>query len=125
LPVEYEIDHEKRFVFARAHGIVVLQELVDYFDAVALHDAGAYRKLFDARMMVPRFSDDDFMMIAARVSAYAVFSSRGAIAVVATTHDAILAARRYMNFAGGEDRPVRLFDSLDRARSWLDSQGGL
>ena len=120
MPVEYEIDHARRFVYARAHGVVVLAEILDYFDAISIHDAAAYPKLFDAQEMIPDLNDDDFMVLAARVSAYAVFDPRGAVAVVATTSEAVYALRRYANFMGGEDRPLRLFDSLDDARRWLE-----
>jgi hypothetical protein len=79
----------------------------------------AYQKLFDAREVVPQLDDDDFMVVAARVSAYAEFDPRGAVAAVATNFEAVLALRRYMKFFGGEDRPVRLFDTIEDARAWL------
>lgn len=119
MPIDYEFDHEQRIVSAKAHGIVSLQDLLDYFDAVTLNDAASYRKLFDAREMVPQLSDDDFMIVAARVSAYALFDPRGAVAAVATTPEAIVALRRYANFYGGEDRPVRLFETIEAAHAWL------
>jgi hypothetical protein len=118
VPVDFDIDHQKRFVHARAHGTVVLQEILDYFDAVTIEGAASYPKLFDAREMVPQLSDDDVMVLGARVSAYAVFDPRGAVAAVAVTQDSRDGVRRYMNFAGA-DRPMRLFDSVDDARLWL------
>jgi hypothetical protein len=121
LPVEYQIDHETRFVYARALGIVVLAEILDYFDAIAIQDAASYRKLFDARDAVPQLSDDDFMVVAARVSAYAAFGPRGAVALIGTAHDTNYALHRYANFFGGADRPARLFGSVEEARLWLDS----
>jgi hypothetical protein len=119
VPIDYTIDHEQRLVHATAHGVVVLQDILDYFDAVAIHDAAAYQKLFDAREMAPQLSDDDFMVVAARVSAYATFDPRGAVAAVATNFEAVSALQRYANFFGGEDRPVRLFDRIETARAWL------
>ena len=121
MPIDSKFDHEKRIVAATARGVVRLQDLLDYFDGVALNDAAAYRKLFDAREMVPQLSDDDFMIVAARVSAYARFEPRGAIAAVATAPEVIVALRRYANFHGGEDRPVRLFDTIESAIAWLDA----
>jgi hypothetical protein len=118
VPVDFDIDHQKRFVHARAHGTVVLQEILDYFDAVTLQDAASYPKLFDAREMVPQLSDDDVMVLAARVSAYAAYDPRGAVATVAVTQEARDGVRRYMNFAGA-NRPIRLFDSVEDARAWL------
>jgi hypothetical protein len=120
VPVNHKIDHEKRFVHARAHGVVILQEILDYFDAVVIADAAAYRKLFDAREMIPRLSDDDFMVLAACVSAYAACDPRGPVAAVATTKEAIGALRRYMNFLGADDRPIRMFASIEEAQAWLE-----
>jgi hypothetical protein len=121
LPVDYEIDHQKRLVIATAHGPVVLKEILDYFDAVSINDAASYAKLFDAREMEPQLSDDDVMVIGARVSAYAAYDPRGAVAAVAISDDARDAVRRYMNFAGAK-RPMQLFFSLDEALAWVLEQ---
>jgi hypothetical protein len=100
---------------------VVLQEILDYFDAVSLNDAASYAKLFDAREAKPDLSDDDVMVLGARVSAYAAFDPRGAVAAVADSEEAREAVRRYMNFAGAK-RPMRMFTSVDEARAWLLGQ---
>ncbi|HLG47246.1 MAG TPA: hypothetical protein VKY24_13465 [Reyranella sp.] len=121
MPVDYTFDHKNRLVIATAHGQVVLREILDYFDAVAINEAAAYGKLFDARDMDPQLSDDDMMVIGARVSAYAAYDPRGAVAAVAVTVEARDAVRRYMNFAGAK-RPVQLFSTLDEAREWLLAQ---
>lgn len=120
MPVEYQIDHESQFVCARAAGVVVLDDILDSLDAVIVHDAASYRKLIDAREAIPQLSDDDFMVLAARVSAYAAFKPRGAVAFVATAYDAVGAFRRYANFMGGQDRPIRMFLSVEDARQWLE-----
>jgi hypothetical protein len=102
LPVDFEFDHQNRGVTATAHGRVVLQEILDYFGAVMINDAASYAKLFDAREMDPQLSDDDVMVLGARVSAYAAYDPRGAVAAVATTAEAREAVRRYMNFTGAK-----------------------
>ena len=58
------------------------------------------------------------MVLGARVSAYAAFDPRGAVAAVATTDEARSGVRRYMNFAGAQ-RAMRLFASIEDARAWL------
>jgi len=121
LPVDYSIDHEKKLVTARAHGVVVLKEILDYFDAVTVQNAHPYPKLFDAREAVPRLSDDDMMVLGARVSAYAAFDPRGPVAAIATTAAASAALQRFMNL-GNADRPMRLFTSVEQARAWLAEQ---
>ena len=60
MPVDFETDHTKRFVQVKAHGVVLLQEILDSFDAPAVQGAMPYPKLFDAR-----------------VSAFAAFDPRG------------------------------------------------
>ena len=119
MPVDFEIDHTKRFVRVRAHGVVVLQEVLDYFDAVTIEDAMAYPKLFDAREADPDFSDDDVMVLGARVSAYAAFEPRGPVAAVAVTKKAGDILQRFMNL-GSAQRPMRLFGSVDEAQAWLE-----
>lgn len=42
MPIDYRIDHEHRLVHATAHGVVVLQDILNYFDAVTVQDAAAY-----------------------------------------------------------------------------------
>jgi hypothetical protein len=118
LAVEYSIDHDKKIVTVRAHGAVVLKEILDYFDAVTVQDAASYPKLFDAREAVPTLSDDDVMVLGARVSAYAAFEPRGPVAAIATTEAASAALQRFMNL-GSADRPMRLFTSVEQARAWL------
>ena len=48
------------------------------------------------------------MVLGARVSAYAAYDPRGAVAAVATTDEARDGVRRYMNFAGAK-RSMQLF----------------
>lgn len=121
MPVDFEFDHQNRLVTATAHGRVVLQEILDYFDAVTISDAASYAKLFDAREMDPQLSDDDVMVLGARVSAYAAYDPRGAVAAVAATVEARDAVRRYMNFTGAR-RSMELFTSIEDARAWLLGQ---
>ena len=122
LPVDFTIDHAKRFVWVRAHGVVVLQEILDYFDAVAIEDAMAYPKLFDARDADPDLSDGDVMVLGARVSAYAAFDPRGPVAAVAQDRKAGDILQRFMNL-GGAQRPMRLFARVEEARAWLEAEG--
>jgi hypothetical protein len=121
MPVRFTIDHVERYVTVRAEGIVVLDEILDYFDALVTQDAMPYRKLFDARNAEPRLSDDDVMALGARVSAYAELEPRGPIAAVAPPGEAANVLRRFMNL-GGAARAMRLFHSVDQARKWLAEQ---
>lgn len=119
MAVEYSIDHNKKVVTVRACGVVVLKEILDYFDAMTVQDAASYPKLFDAREAVPQLSDDDVMVLGARVSAYAAFDPRGPVAAIATTATASALLQRFMNL-GSADRPMRLFTSVEQAGAWLE-----
>jgi hypothetical protein len=119
LAVEYRIDHEKGFVTVRAHGPIVLQELLDYFDALAVQSAMGYPKLFDAREAEPCLSDDDVMVLGAR--AYATYEPRGPIAAVTMGKEASEILQRFMNL-GGAQRPMRLFGTIQEARRWLGQE---
>lgn len=121
MPVDFRFGHRNRLVIATAHGRVVLQEILDYFDAVTINNAASYAKLFDAREMDAQLSDDDVVVIGARVSAYAAYDPRGAVAAIAVTVEARDAVRRYMNFAGAK-RAMQLFATLEEAREWLLGQ---
>jgi hypothetical protein len=118
LPVDYQISRDKELVTVRAHGVVVLEEILDYLDAVVVQDAMAYPKLFDAREAEPELSDDDIMVLGARVSAYAAYDPRGPIAAIAGSKETSAILQRFMNL-GGADRPMQLFTSIDEARAWL------
>jgi len=84
-------------------------------------EAASCAKLFDAREMDPQLSDDEVMVLGARVSAYAAYDPRGAVTAVATTAEARDIVRRYMNFAGAK-RSMQLFTWLEDARTWLLGQ---
>jgi hypothetical protein len=117
--MQFNIDHQKRYVDVRGLGDVFLQDILDYFDALVVENAMPYRKMIDMRGVTPRIDDNDMMTLGARVSAYANMEPRGPIAVVSTAPESDLFIRRFMNL-GGAKRPMRLFNSLDAAKNWLD-----
>ena len=121
MPVECVINHDRKVVTVRAHGVVVLKELLDYFDTVVVQDAMGYPKLFDAREAIPCLSDDDVMVLGARVSAYAVHDPRGPVAAVTMGQAASAILQRFMNL-GGAPRPMRLFGTIEEARRWLGQE---
>jgi hypothetical protein len=121
MPIRFTIDHAKRFVHARAEGIVDLKDVEGFADAVVAQDALPYRKLFDGREAIAKYTSDDVMMLGARVSAYATMGPRGALAMVAADQDALDLASRFMNL-GKEGRPAKSFLSIEEARKWLDAQ---
>ena len=118
--MQFTIDHAKRFVDVRGIGVVVVQDIIDYFDALVTDGGMPYRKMIDLRGVTAQLSDDDMMTLGARVSAYANMEPRGPIAVVSTASETDIFIRRFMNL-GGAKRPMRLFSSMDAARQWLQA----
>lgn len=118
MPVEYQIDHDARFVTMTGCGEVVLKDILDCMDAVVAQDAMGYPKLIDTREAVACFSDDDMMTMGARAQAYAFYDPRGPVAVVAASVEMIGYMSRFINLAAGT-RPIRLFVAIEQARAWL------
>jgi hypothetical protein len=121
MPIRWTISREERLVVATTEGIVTLKDVEAYLDALVVADAMPYAKLFDASDIDPRASDDDVMMLGARMSAYGATLPGGPLAFVVTTRLAREFIDRYLNLTAAP-RPVSIFPTAEEARSWLDAQ---
>ena len=122
MPIHFTIDHDKRYVKARAEGETGLADVEKFLDAVVVQNALPYKKLFDGRRAIAKYNDSDVMMLGARMSAYASnFERRGAAAFIVPDEAASDLAKRFINLAKVE-HPVRIFLSEDEARQWLAAQ---
>jgi hypothetical protein len=121
MPLTFKIDHESRFVAVTTEGLVTLDDILVYYEALVVQEAMAYPKLFDASDCDLRLSDDELMTLGAWVSAFAQHDPRGPIAILATTEDTENTMRRYMNL-GGAKRAVKMFRSRTRALKWLGGE---
>jgi hypothetical protein len=125
MPIKYTIDHDKKFVEAVCDGDVWLADVEDFLDAVVVQNAIPYRKLFDGRRAVPKYTDlnNDMMMMAARISAYAQnMEPRGPLAIVAGDIQSQELAARFLNLGKPSGRPGRAFLTVEEARRWLAEQ---
>jgi hypothetical protein len=118
VPLQINIDRDGRLVHTKAEGVIPLPEILAYLDRVATEDCMAYAKLFDATQARFELSDDDMMVLGARVSAYAAMEPRGPIALVVGSDADNVLGHRFANL-GGARRPLQLFRTLDAARAWL------
>lgn len=118
VPLTYKIHSAERLVHVQAEGVVRLQEILDYLDAVAVGGNMPYGKLFDTSGAQFELSDDDMMTLGARVSAYAAMEPRGPVAVVVSDDPHSDLARRFANL-GGARRPAKVFRDAEQARAWL------
>jgi hypothetical protein len=121
MPIEYTIDHEKRFVHARVLGVISLKDIEDFTDAVVAQNALTYRKLFDGSQGDGSYTDDDVMALAARATAYASLAQRGPLALVPRPGTGADLAKRYVNL-GKFTGQARIFDSAEEGLNWLESQ---
>lgn len=121
MPLTFQIDHQERFVTLKTDGRVGLKDVEEYLDALMVQNAMSYPKLIDATDVDYVFSDDDLMVLGARVSAYAATDPRGPLCFVAVTQDAIDHLRRFMNL-GGAKRPAKIVSTVGEARQWLREQ---
>jgi hypothetical protein len=122
LPIAWKILPDERMVLARADGAVTLKDIQDYLDAVVVADAQPYAKLFDAGAMELRLTDDEVMLLGARMSAYSsAFDTAGPLAFVATTLAVEGFAKRFLNVASVQ-RPSKIFKTVEDAKAWLLSR---
>ena len=120
MPIKIKIDHAKRWVDAVAEGEVTLEDIEEFLDAVIVAEALPYRKLFDGRTSSGKYTDEEVMRLAARLSAYASMGRRGPVALVPSVQYYELASR-ILNL-DRRDQPGRAFLDIDEARRWLEVQ---
>jgi hypothetical protein len=120
LAIFFQIDTARQIVEARGEGVILMQDIVDYLDAVVVQGGLPYPKLIDARGTDFNINDEEMMALGARVSAYAHFGPRGPIAMVVDTPGGHDFGRRFANL-GGARRPIKIFRSIDDARTWLQT----
>jgi hypothetical protein len=121
VPLDIDIDHARHLVHTKADGTIVLQELLDYFDKVVIEGCLPYSKLFDASRAEFALSDEDMMVLGARVSAYGAMEPRGPIALIVGSDEVNDLGRRFANL-GGARRPMRIFRSAEEGRIWLQTE---
>ena len=122
MPLDWKISHADRLVTVTAEGTVTLKDAEAYLDAVVVADAMPYAKLVDCSGMFTEATDEEMMLLGARMRAYADVLSHGPLAFVVTQPNARDYVLRYINLATGATRPMEIFESVSAARRWLDAQ---
>ena len=121
MPLRWNILHAEKLVHIVAEGPVTREQLEEHFDAIVVADAMPYAKLFEATNAEPVYTDDDVLMMGARLSAYTATLDSGPLAVVAQSEAALLAFRRFVNISPSK-RPAEAFRTEAEARRWLAAQ---
>lgn len=122
MPLRWEILHDRKLVRVVAEGAVTLKEMAEHFDALAVADVLRYPKLFVANDAEPAFTDNDVLMLGARLSAYTATMPSGPLAVVSTGPTVEGTFRRFVNMSPSK-RPARLFKTEAEALLWLAAVG--
>lgn len=121
VPITWTIDHDERMLTAVCEGEVTLGEIEEYLDAVVVAGSMPYRKLFDGSRGNSSMTDEEMMMLGARIRAYHGAGKLGALAVVVTTEHTRGLARLFGALAAA-DRPIKIFRDVRAARRWLEMQ---
>lgn len=123
MPMQWEILHQERLVLIKAMGTVPLEEVEECYDAMVVANATSYARLFDASGLKFRKhgTEEEFLRLGARMSAYAAEYTFGPMAFVCPTPEIRNVIERCLNLARA-DRPVKIFTTEKRARRWLDEQ---
>jgi hypothetical protein len=121
--MQWEILHPERLVLIKAVGTVPVEEVEECYDAMVVANATSYARLFDASRLKFRKhgTEEEFMRLGARMSAYAAEYTFGPIAFICPTPEIRNVIERCLNLAHA-NRPVKIFGSEKRARQWLDQQ---
>jgi hypothetical protein len=122
VPITWTIDHDRRLLTAACEGDVSLADIEQYLDAVVVAGTMPYRKLFDGTRGDAAMTDEEMMMLGARIRAYhGQGVPMGALAIVAPTEHTHGLARLFGALAAA-DRPIRIFRDVRAARRWLEAQ---
>lgn len=118
MPVTWKIAPPERLVTARGEGMIVLQDIESYLDAVVVADALPYAKIFDLGTGDWTLSDTDMLVLGARIRAYPALAKFGPLAIVAASEKQNQQAQMFATLADVE-RPLEIFRTEEAARKWL------
>ena len=121
MPLHWTIDSRERLVFAVADGDVTRAEIENYLQVLEGANAMSYRKLFDGSAGDTSMSPEDLLAIGVRIrEGHARGGRLGPLALVLPADKTELVSR-VLGILAAADRPMRVFDSLEPARRWIDS----
>jgi hypothetical protein len=121
VPITWTIDHNRRMLTAVCQGDITLRDFEDYLDAVVVAGSMPYRKLFDGTRGDSTMTDEEMMLLGARIRAYHAVGPMGPLAIVAVTEHTHGLARLFGALAAA-DRPIKIFRDIRAAQRWLEAQ---
>jgi hypothetical protein len=121
MPLRWNIAPNWLLVSLRSDGVVRLEDMAAYLQALDSEGAFACRKLFDARLGSTEMNESDALSYAGMASGYATQSLFGPCAVVASD-DSIVAHRPFITQLMPTKRPLGIFRDMGDAERWLGLQ---
>lgn len=121
MPIRWTVDQSREMLLAEAEGAITLQEVVEYLDAVVTAGTGPYRKLFDGSKAQSAMTDEEIMVLGARLRTYHGQGKTGALAIVVAA-DKTHGLARLFGVLAAADRRTKIFNTLKAARDWIDAQ---
>ncbi len=121
MPVEFEIDPERGVVFVTATGVLTPEEILSYPPRVIKHPDydPSYHELVDGRHAEFTAITADTLYSLIGVGEGLGIDARHRIALVAPNELAFGVGRQYEMMVGETNNELRVFRTLDDARSWL------
>ncbi len=105
---------------ATAEGEITKVEFEEFLYATVNENTGGYRKLFDGRFATTHMDPQDVFDFGLRMKARHGIERTGPLAVVMQPHHYDLVSR-VLGMLATAKRPMCLFEDLDAARKWLES----
>jgi hypothetical protein len=121
MPLRWDIARKKHLVRLHSEGVVRLEDMRAYLQALDSDGAFPCRKLFDARVGSSEMNESDALSYAGMVSGYATLSQFGPCAIVASD-DSIAAHRPFIVQLMLTKRPLGIFRDMGDAQYWLGFQ---
>jgi hypothetical protein len=123
-PFDYSIDPAARVVSARIEGILTFGRIVHYASSLRADPrfSPAFSELMDLRGVESvHLAADEIMMLADDVDPFSLKSLRAFVA----QSEAQIHVAQFHRILRPESKTIRVFFSMDEARRWIESGGGL
>ncbi len=129
MPIDYVIDHERRLVTAKGHGILTHEDVIGYQrDVWSRPEVNGYNELVDMSQVerIALQSIERVQELAKFSAGMDAGSSASRFAIVAPTGEAFGLGRMYQTYRSLDDRSTKevgVFRSLDEALAFLSDAG--
>ena len=105
---------------ATAEGDISKTEFEDFLYATVNENTGGYRKLFDGRFATTHIASEDIFAFGIRMQARHGIEKTGPLAIVMGPQHYEMVSR-VLGMLATAKRPMSLFEDLDTAHKWLES----